>query len=81
MPLIGHMVHEDDEMWQCLKVSTCRIQSPGLVGYLEVLVSDHHHLFIRCYPGYNVTQSSTTVFTYLHRSSGMYALVASSAPL
>ena len=60
--MIGHMVPEDDDMWQCflllldiMKVSTCRIQSPGLAGYLEVLVGDHHHSFVHCYPGYSIT--------------------------
>lgn len=60
--MIGQSIPEDEEMWQCflllldiLKVSTCRIQSPGLAGYLEALVSDHHSQFIRCYPGSRIT--------------------------
>ena len=60
--MIGRMVPEDDDMWQCflllldiMKVSTCQIQSPGLAGYLEVLVSDHHHSFVCCYPENSIT--------------------------
>ena len=59
--MIGHVIPEEDEMWQCflllldiLKVSTCRVQSPGFAGYLEVLINDHHSQFIRCYPGTSV---------------------------
>ena len=44
--MIGHVIPEEDEMWQCflllldiLKVSTCRVQSPGFAGYLEVLIT------------------------------------------
>ena len=43
--MIGHIVPEDDDMWQCflllldiMKVSTCRIQSPGLAEYLQVTI-------------------------------------------
>ena len=82
--MIGHMVPEDDDMWQyflllldILKVSTCQIQSLGLAGYLEVLVSNHHHSFIRCYPRYSVTPK---LHYCVHLPSQiiryMYALVA-----
>ena len=64
--MVGHLIPEDEDMWECflllldiVKVSTSRIQSPGLAGYLEALVSDHHHLFIRCYPHANVIPKTT----------------------
>ena len=55
--MIACLVPEDGDLWQCflllldiLKVSTSRVLSPGLAGYLEALIVDHHQSFIRCYP-------------------------------
>lgn len=60
--MIGHKVPENDEMWECylllldiLKLCTSRVQSPDLVAFLEVLISDHHHSFAHCYPGSSIT--------------------------
>ncbi len=75
--MIGYAIPEDDDMWQCflllldiLKVSTCRIQSPGLAGYLKsLLVIIIIHLFA-VIQDIVLPQSSTTVSTYLLKLSG-----------
>ena len=59
--MIACLVPEDDDLWQCflllldiLKVSTSRVLSPGLAGFLEALIVDHHQSFIRCYPNASI---------------------------
>lgn len=69
--MIGHIVPEDDKMWECymllldiLKLCTSRVQSPDLVAYLEVLIGDHHHSFTHCYPSLIYSLLPLLVFTY-----------------
>lgn len=60
--MIGDKVPTTDEKWECylllldiLQLCTTRVASSAQAGYLEALISDHHQLFIRCYPGVSIT--------------------------
>lgn len=62
MPLmIGDQVATDDEKWECflllldiLQLCTARVATTAHAGILEALISDHHHLFTRCYPNASI---------------------------
>ena len=52
--IIGDKIPYDN--WDCflllldiIQVSTAKITSQGLAGYLEALIHDHHQLFVRLY--------------------------------
>ncbi len=60
--MIGDKICLGDENWECflllldiLQLCTTRVASSAQAGILEALIHDHHQLFIRCYPGANVT--------------------------
>ena len=60
--MIGNKIPLDDEHWECflllldiLQLCTTKFASAGRAGFLEALIHDHHHLFIRCYPEANIT--------------------------
>ena len=56
--LIGHKVPEDDIHWECylllfqiLQYSTAKVSSLPSSLYLASLISQHHQIFVHCYPG------------------------------
>lgn len=56
--MIGDLIDEDDEHWECLlllldivQFCTAKVASSAQAGFLEALIHDHHQLFTRCYPG------------------------------
>lgn len=59
--MIGDKVPPNNEKWECflllldiLQLTTTRVASSAQAGYLEALIFDHHHQFVRCYPGSSV---------------------------
>ena len=60
--MIGDKIPCGDDDWECflllldiLQLCTARVASSAHAGILEALIHDHHHQFIRCYPGASVT--------------------------
>lgn len=60
--LIGHKIPEDDLHWECyllllqiLQYSTARVSSLSSSLYLTALISQHHQIFVTCYPGVKLT--------------------------
>ena len=56
--MIGDEIPCGDDDWECflllldiLQLCTARVASSAHAGILEALIHDHHHQFIRCYPG------------------------------
>ena len=56
--LIGHKIPVDDLHWECyllllqiLQYSTARVSSLSSSLYLTALISQHHQIFVTCYPG------------------------------
>ena len=60
--IIGDKIPSMDENWECyltlldiLQFCTARTASSAHAGILEALISDHHQMFVRCYPTASVT--------------------------
>jgi len=69
LPLaIGHLVQEDNEFWinflcllDIMDIIFARSIPKNICGYLESLISDHHHEFLDLYPHVSVTMKMHSI--------------------
>ena len=60
--IIGDKVPDDDPLWECylllleiVKYSTAELTSLASAEYLTVVIHQHHHEFLKCYPTVSIT--------------------------